>query len=77
MWHVYMCVVELLLQLENKQHIMQNYVETQHKNIFFILLFIGSFCNIAFPMASFTCIVTSVIRENLNAMKHSIELCIS
>ena len=27
-------VVELLLQLENKQQIMQNNVETQHKHMF-------------------------------------------
>ena len=51
------CVVDLLLQLENKQQIMQNNVETQHKHIY--SLYIGSLCNIAFPMARFTCIVTS------------------
>ena len=39
-------VVELLLQLNNKQH----NVETQHKHMY--LLYIGSFCNVAFPMTS-------------------------
>ena len=52
-------VVELLLQLENKQQIMQNNVETQHKHMY--SLYIGSSCNVAFPMASFTCIVTSQV----------------
>ena len=65
-------VEELLLKLEIKQQIMQNNQGTQHKQINSI--YIGSLCNIAFPMAHFTCIVSSVIRENLNAMKHSIEL---
>ena len=37
--------VELLLQWENKQQIMQNNVETQHKHM--NLLHIGSLCNIA------------------------------
>ena len=45
-------IVELLLQLENKQQIMQNNVES---------LYIGSLCNVAFPMARFTCIVTSQV----------------
>ena len=52
-------VVELLLQLENKEQIMQNNVETQHKH--FYSLYIGSLCNVAFPMARFTCIVTSQV----------------
>ena len=52
-------IVELLLQLENKQQIMQNNVETQHNRIY--SLYIGSLCNVAFPMASFTCIVTSQV----------------
>ena len=64
--------VELLLPLENKQQIIQNNVGTQHKHM--NSLYNGSSCNIAFPMAHITCIMTSVIRENLNAMKHSIEL---
>ena len=34
------CVVELLLQLENKQQIMQNNMETQHKHMY--SWFIGS-----------------------------------
>ena len=65
-------VEELLLKLEIKQQIMQKNQGTQHKQM--NSLYIGSLCNIAFPMAHFTCIVNSVIRENLNAMKHSIEL---
>ena len=63
-------VVEFLLQLENKRQIMQNNVETQRKHM--DSLYIGSLSNLAFPMACFTCIVTSVNREN--PMKHSIEL---
>ena len=51
-------VVELLLQLENKQ-IMQNNVETQHNRMY--SLYIGSLCNVAFSMARFTCIVTSQV----------------
>ena len=53
------CVVELLLQLKNKQQIMQNNVETQHKHMY--SLYIGSLCHVAFPMACFTCIVTSQV----------------
>ena len=52
-------VVELLLQLENKQQIMQNNVETQHKHMY--SLYIGSLCNVAILMARFTCIMTSQI----------------
>ena len=52
-------IVELLLQLDNKQQIMQNNVETQHKRMH--SLYIGSLCNVAFPMALFTCIVTSQV----------------
>ena len=63
-------VVEFLLQLENKRQIMQNNVETQRKHM--DSSYIGSLSNLAFPMACFTCIVTSVNREN--PMKHSIEL---
>ena len=40
-------IVELLLQLENKQ-IMQNNVETWHNRMY--SLYIGSLCNVAFPM---------------------------
>ena len=50
-------IVKLLLQLENKQQIMQNNVETQHKHMY--SLYIGSLCNIALSMARFTCIVPS------------------
>ena len=52
-------VGKLLLQLDNKQLIMQNNVETQHEYIY--SLYIGSLCNIAFPMTHFTCIVTSQV----------------
>ena len=47
-------VVKLLLQ-----QIMQNNVETQHKHMY--SLFIDSLCNVAFPTARFTCIVTSQV----------------
>ena len=52
-------VVELLRQFENKQQIMQNNVDTQHKHMY--SLYIGSSCNVPFPMARFTCIVTSKV----------------
>ena len=52
-------IVEFLLQLENKQQIMQNNVETQNNSMF--SLYIGSLCNVAFLMARFTCIVTSQV----------------
>ena len=52
-------IVELLLQLENKQQIMQNKVETQHKHMY--SFYIGSLCNVTFPLARFTCIVTSQV----------------
>ena len=42
-------IVELFLQLEYKQQIIQNNVETQHNRMF--SLYIGSLCNVAFPMA--------------------------
>ena len=45
-----------LLQLENKQQIMQNNVETQHKYMY--SLYIDSLCIIDLSMARFTCIVT-------------------
>ena len=35
-------------------------------------LYIGSLSNVAFPVACFTCIVTSVIRENLNAINEAL-----
>ena len=44
-------IYKLLLQLENKQQIMQNNVGTQQKHMF--LLYIASLCNVAFPMARF------------------------
>ena len=50
-------IVELLLQLDNKQQIMQNNVETQHNRMY--SLDIGSLCNVSFPLARFTCIMTS------------------
>ena len=61
-------VVELLLQLENKQQIMQNNAEIDSTHAHY-LLYIGSLCNIAFPMARFTCTITSVTHENLNALQ--------
>ena len=73
-WHIYntgkTCmyrdrnrVVELLLKFENKPRIMQNNLETQHKHMY--SLYIGSLCNIAFPTARFTCIVTIHTPPNL------------
>ena len=50
-------VVELLLQLENKQQIGQINMETQHKHLY--TLYNGSLCYVAFPMERLTCIVTS------------------
>ena len=47
-------MVDLLLQLENKQQIMQNNVETQHKHMNSLYTSIGSLCNLVFPMACFT-----------------------
>ena len=52
-------IVELLLQLENKHQIMQNNVETQHNRMY--LLYIGSLCNVAFPLARFTRIMASQV----------------
>ena len=52
-------IVELLLQLEYKQQIMQNNVETQHNRMY--SLYIGSLCSVAFPKTSFTCFVTSQV----------------
>ena len=52
-------IVKVLLQLENKQQIMQNNIETWHNRIY--SLYIGALCNVAFPMARFTCIVTSQV----------------
>ena len=42
-----------------KQQTMQNNVETQHKHMY--SLYIGSLCNVAFPMAHFTCVLTSQV----------------
>ena len=42
---------------------MQNNVQTQHKNMY--SLYIGSLCNVAFPMARFTFIVTSQVFEEI------------
>ena len=69
-------VVQLLLQLENKEQTMQNNVETQHKHIY--SLYVGSLCNIAFLMAVTLYLHRDFtgVRGNLNAMKHSIELCL-
>ena len=51
--------IESLLQLENKEQIMQNNVGTQHNRMY--SLYIGSLCYVAFPMARFTCFVTSQV----------------
>ena len=51
--------IEAIQQLENKQQIMQNNVETQLNRMY--SLYIGSLCNVAFLMARFTCIVTSQV----------------
>ena len=53
--------VEHLLQLEIKQQIIPNKVETQHKHMF--SLYIGSLCyiHVAFPMAHLTCIMSSQV----------------
>ena len=48
-----------VVELENKQQIIQNNVETQHKHMY--SLYIGSLCNLAFPMARFTCFMTSQV----------------
>ena len=58
-YRVQSLIVELLLQLENKHQIMQNNVETQHNRMY--LLYIGSLCNVAFPLACFTRIMTSQV----------------
>ena len=57
-------VVKLFITtIENKQQIIQNNVKTQHKNMY--SFYIGSFCNVAFPMARFTFIVTSQVFEEI------------
>ena len=68
-------IVEPLLQLENKQQIMQNNAETQHNRMY--SLYFGSLCNVAFPNGTIYLHRDSTgVRENLNAMKHSTELCL-
>ena len=62
-------VVQLLLQLENEQQIMQNNVEILHKHMY--SLYIVSYIRHALLYRDFT-----GVRGNLNAMKHSIELCL-
>ena len=52
-------IVELLLQLENKQQIMQNNVQTHYNRSY--SLYIGSLCNVGFPLARFACIMTSQV----------------
>ena len=54
-------IVELLPQLENKQQIIQNNAETQHNRMYSL----GILCIVAFPMARFTCIVTSQVFEEI------------
>ena len=74
-WHIYNTGKTMWQQCENNQQILQNNSETQLKHI--NSLYVGSLCNIALSMARFNCIVTIVIHENLNAMKHIFELCLS
>ena len=64
-------IVELLLQLEKKQQIIQNNVETQHNRMY--SLYINSLCNVAFPMARFTC--TCLWKSECDEA-YSIELCL-
>ena len=64
-------MVELLLQLENKQQIMQNNVETKHKHMYSVC--ISSLRNIALSMARFTCSVTSQVFVKI---LNEIELCL-
>ena len=45
-------IVELLPQLENKQQIIQNNVETQHNHMY--SLYIGCLSNVPFPMTRLT-----------------------
>ena len=52
-------MIELLLQLENKQKIIQN--DFRLNTMACYSLYIGSMYNVAFPMARFTCIVTSQV----------------
>ena len=54
-------IEELSQHLDNKQLIMQNNVESQHKHTY--SLYIGSLYNLAFPIARFICIVTQVFVE--------------
>ena len=48
-----------IVELDKIQQIKQSYQGTQHKHIY--SLYIGSLCYIAFPMARFTCIMTSPV----------------
>ena len=54
-------IEELSQHLDNKQQIMQNNVESQHKHMY--SLYIGSLYNLAFPIVRFICIVTQVFVE--------------
>ena len=54
-------IVEPLIQLENKQQIMQTKVETQHNHMYSLYMYTGSLCNEACPLTRFTCIVTSQV----------------
>ena len=56
--------VEFLVHLENKQQIMPNKLETQHKPCI-RNSYIGGLCNVVFPMTRFTCIVTSQVFVNI------------
>ena len=56
----------------NEQQIMPNNVETPHKHMY--LLYIDSLCNIAFLWHAYLNRDFTSVRENLNAIKHSIQL---
>ena len=60
----------ILPQLENKQQIMPNNVETQHNILVNVVCLLETYV-LLYLHRDFTC-----IRENLNAMKHSTKLCI-
>ena len=63
-------VVELLLQLVNKQQC----GETQHKHMYWV--YIGGLCNKAQYSTLYLQRDFTGVHENLNTMKHSIEFCL-
>ena len=49
------CALDFFMTLENKQQIMQNNVKTtQAYRYVFVPFYIGSLCNVVFPMSCFT-----------------------